>query len=300
MKRSLIRSGIGYLVLLAFAAGSVLVWAFNKPMPPSLYRPELKREMTQEERWKLDFELANEVSMEFNTRRFDAPDAFEKRARWAEREAVSYQIADLVQQIFDIRKVKARGNEAAFNQLVELGKQGDPGASCMADWMYQQHTLEMTARWKYSREEVTRQALKAKAATGHPVCAGMEARFYLHGEMGYPKDRAKAKPFFIEGAVAGFWGDQRYLANSHLIKGQVIESKEAELQLCWSRVADRFSPASHFFEVCDMFSRGPAFNQDLKPVGVPQHIKELARKWCEPTQEQWKVTAQDCANLENR
>jgi hypothetical protein len=296
----LIRLAIGFVSIAALAASSVLVWALSEPVPPSLYRPELKREMTQEQRWALDFELANETSMQFNTRRFDVPDPFEKRARWVEQEAVTYQIADLIQQILDIRIGKPRGNEAAFNQLVELGKQGDAGASCMADWLYQQHTLEMTARWKHGREEVTRQALQAKAATGHPVCAGMEARFYLHGEMGYPKDRAKAKPFLIEGAVAGFWGDQSLLSATHLIKDQVIDPKEVELQLCWKRVADQFSPASGFYEACGMYQSGPAFNQDIKPVEVPQQIKELARKWCKPTQEQWKVTAQDCANLENK
>ena len=106
----------------------------------------------------------------------------------------------------DIRSGKSRNNEAAFNQLVELGRLGDVGASCMANFLYQYHLPSDTTHWKYSREYVTHQAIKAKASSRHPVCAGMESRFYLRGEMGYPKDPEKAKPFVIEGAVAGFFG----------------------------------------------------------------------------------------------
>lgn len=282
------------------ATGSVLVSAFNQSEPSSLYRPELKREMTREQRWTLDFEMANELTSQVGSRRFSGPDGIHKRTQWFQKEAMTYQIADLTQQIMDVTYSKARNNENAFNQLVELGQQGDESASCMANQLYQFHRKEDTTHWKYSRDEVTRLALKAKASSRHPVCAGMESRFYLLGDMGYPKDFDRAKPFAIEGAVAGFFGFQGYLAATHLIKGEVIDPKEVELQLCWKRVADQFSPASGFYEACGMYQSGPAFNQDVKPVEVPQHIKELANKWCKPTQEQWKVAAQDCASLENK
>jgi hypothetical protein len=40
MNHRFIRFAIGFTAIAALAAGSVLVWAFNKPMVPSLYRPE--------------------------------------------------------------------------------------------------------------------------------------------------------------------------------------------------------------------------------------------------------------------
>jgi hypothetical protein len=290
VKRKVLRVAVCATAVMLLCTG-LLVWAFSTPMPPSLYKPELKRNMTQEERWKLDFDLANEITAQVNSRRFNVPDAFEKRAQWVEQEAVTYQIADLIQQIL---------NDGAFNQLVALGETGDVSASCMANLLYNYHRREDITRWKHSPDDVARMALKAKAASGHPVCAGMESRFYLRGEMGYPMDRAKAKPYVIEGAVAGFWADQAYLKGTNLIDGQTIDPKKVERLLCWTTVADRFSPASNKYASCYMFSHGPAFNLDSKPVLVPQQIKDLARKWCEPESESSKVTAQDCANLERQ
>jgi hypothetical protein len=72
-------------------------------VPPSLYKPELKRELAQEQRRELGLELANEATMWSNSRRFNVSDAFDKRARWLEEEAVTYRIADLIQQIMEIR-----------------------------------------------------------------------------------------------------------------------------------------------------------------------------------------------------
>ena len=60
MKRNLFRFALGISLALV-SAGGVLVWALSPQMPPSLYRPELKRDLTQEQRWQLDFELANEA-----------------------------------------------------------------------------------------------------------------------------------------------------------------------------------------------------------------------------------------------
>ena len=52
-----------------------------KPQQPALYQPALARKLTQEERWKLDFDMVNEITMrDHNNYRFDAPGSFEKRA----------------------------------------------------------------------------------------------------------------------------------------------------------------------------------------------------------------------------
>lgn len=176
MKRTLIHNIIGFLALVAITAGSVLVCAFNEPMPPSLYKPELQREMTQEQRWQLDAELANAISMRFSAYRLDVTDDLEPRALWLEQQAVSYRLADLIQQILDLRAGNAHGNEAAFNQLVDLGRQGDAGASCIAALLYQYHPRDDTRRWKYSREEAAWLAQKAKAASEHPVCTRLASQ----------------------------------------------------------------------------------------------------------------------------
>lgn len=72
--RHLIRFTIGFIAIAVLVAGSVWVRALNEPAAPSRYRPELKHELTQQERWKLNFDLANEVFMKENSsRRPEAP-----------------------------------------------------------------------------------------------------------------------------------------------------------------------------------------------------------------------------------
>lgn len=143
--------GAWVLVCTVLAATAVAVaQGFAQSGPLSLYKPELKRDLTQKERWQLDFELAYEASMkEHNRYRFDAPGSFDKRAQWFEAAAQWYKAADLLQQIIDFRKSAMRNNEQAFSQLVELGKQGDVGAACLAAMFYRYHQKEVTARWKY-------------------------------------------------------------------------------------------------------------------------------------------------------
>lgn len=272
--------------------------AFYEPPPPSLYKPELKRELTQKERWQLDFEMANELSMHTNTRRFDAPNMLKKRAKWVEDMAQWYPMADLLQQILDIRAFKARNNEAAFNRLVELGKQGDVAARCMAHFFYLYHAPDVTKTWKYSYDDVARLALEVKAA-GHPACVGMEGTFYLRGLMGYPKDRMKAKPYELESAIAGFYQSQYGMIGYNLIKGPEIQAKDIELSFCWERVTNQNVPAIDFYGSCSIAKRGLMFGANGEYV-ISDPLKPLVRKWCEPTQEQWKVTAQDCANLERQ
>jgi hypothetical protein len=294
MRRSIVRMALG-AVIAALFAGSVLVWAVNPSMPPSLYKPELKRELTQQARWQLDFELANEASMrEHNSRRFDAPGSFEKRARWFEETAQWYPLADLMQQMINFRKSAMVNNEKAFNELVERGKQGDVGATCMA-WMFYRHfRKEVTAKWHYSYDDVARAALKLKDS-GHPVCSGVEGPLYLSGELGYPQDRSLAKPYMIGRAVTGFTGSQEYMANSHLFGSLNFEPKDVALQLCWERIADQTSPVIQFGTTCDAYRHGIAVDKNFQKVALPAHIQRLARDWCEPSR---IVTAQTCADLE--
>lgn len=286
------------LTFCVLAFGTVLSRGSEASFPPSLYRSEMKRELPQKERWQLDFELANELSMHVNSRRFDAPGSFEKRAKWVEEMATWYPIADLLQQILDIRRFKTWNNEFAYNQLVDMGKRGDVAARCLAWMFYRYHAADITRKWKYSYEDVARLAIEVKDS-GHPACAGMEGGFYMHGLMGYPEDRKKAKPYFIDSAITGFYGSQYYLAITHLIKGPAISPKEAELQLCWRRVASTQSPAAHFNETCAAYRRGAVFGVDGKEYAVTEDIKELANKWCTEDQHM-KVTAQSCANLERQ
>lgn len=265
--------------------------------PPSLYKPELARPLTQTERWQLDFDLANEASMkEHNSRRFDAPGSFDKRAQWFEATAQWYKAADLLQQIIDFRKSAMRNNEQAFNQIVELGKQGDIGAACLAAMFYRHHQKEVTARWKYSFEQVAREALKYKDS-GNAVCFGLEGSLYLSGELGYPRDQRLAKPDMLRSALAGSFGNQNFMAITHHFESQRFEPKHVALKLCWLDIASQQSPAAFFEDTCRSYRLGIAFDRGLKEVPMPTHIQELARQWCSPDR---IVTAQTCADLEQQ
>ena len=231
---------------------------------------------------------------EHNSRRFTAPGSFEKRARWFEETAQWYPLADLMQQLINFRKSAMVNNEKAFNKLVERGKKGDVGATCMA-WMFYRHfRKEVTAKWHYSYDDVARAALKLKDS-GHPVCSGVQGPLYLYGELGYPQDRSLAKPYMMTRAVTGFYGSQMYLANSHLTEALRFKSDEFELNLCWTKVADVHSPLSGLGTMCGYYKDGMGFNEQLEPVALPAPLQKLAREWCEPNR---IVTAQTCADLE--
>lgn len=288
---------LGSVVLLCMAVGSAWVMALERPMPRSLYKPELKRNLTQEERWKLDFELANEATMKnHNSRRFDAPGSFEKRARWFEETAQWYLIADLLRQIIDFRTSRMINNEKAFNELVQLGRQGNAGAACIAALLYGHFNKADTARWRNSYEFVVSEALKVKSS-GHPACIGQEGALYLYGEMGRPVDRNLAKPHLLKRALAGFYGAQEYMRVEHLYGARRFESAEVALYLCWARVADQTSPMAQFATKCEAYREGIALDENLKSVPLPPHIQQLAREWCEPSR---IVTAQTCADLEQK
>ncbi len=285
----------GFAAVTALFVGVVLAWVSTTAMPLSLYKPALQRSMTEQERWKLDFDLANEASMrEHNSRRFDVPGSFEKRARWFEETAQWYPIADLMQQMIDFRKSAMVNNERAFNKLVELGERGDVGATCVA-WMFYQHfNKEDTAKWRHKYEHVARAALKLKDS-GHPVCTGIEGELYVRGSLGYPQDRSLAKPHMIANAVAGFSGSQEYMANTHLFESKLFQQNDVALNLCWRRVADMSSPVVQFDAICRAYRNGYDFDRNLKEIAVPAHIQKIASEWCEPTR---TVTAQTCADLE--
>jgi hypothetical protein len=284
-------------VCVVFATAFAIAQGIQQSGPPSLYKPELARPLGQSERWQLDFELANEASMkDHNSYRFDAPGSFDKRARWVEATAQWYMTADLLQQMIDFRKSAMRNNEHAFNQLFELGKQGDVGAACTAARFYRYHRKEVTARWKYSFEQVAREALKYKDS-GNPVCFGLEGSLYLYGDLGYPSSRKQAKPDLLRSAVAGSFGDQVFLANMHHFEAQRFEPEHVALKLCWTRAASYQSPAAFFREACDGYRLGIAFDINGKEVAMPQHIQQLGRQWC--TSERI-VTAATCAALEQK
>lgn len=288
---------LGSVVLLCLAVGSAWVMALERPMPSSLYKPELKRNLTQEERWKLDFELANEATMKnHNSRRFDAPGSFEKRARWFEETAQWYLIADLLRQIIDFRTSRMINNEKAFNELVQLGRQGDAGAACMAALFYRHFDKADTAKWRNSLEYVVSEALKVNNS-GHPVCMGREGALFLYGEMGYPVDRNLAKPHLLKSALAGFYGAQEYIRNTHFLGARRFQPNEVALYLCWARVADQISPMAQFASECDSYRMGTAFDENQRSVTLPPNIQQLAREWCEPSR---IVTAQTCADLEQK
>ena len=267
------------------------------PRPPSLYQPALARNLTKEERWKLDFDMVNEITMrDHNNYRFDAPGSFEKRAKWFEETAKWYPLADLMQQIIDFRKSTMRDNEKAFNQLVEMGQRGDIGAACIAALLYRHHRREVTDPWKYSFETVTREALKHEDS-GHTVCLGTRGGLYMSGELGYPKDENLAKPFVMRSAVAGFYGYQRDMVRSHIEGKLRFNPKDFEASLCWNRVTYTQAGVNSFFHACESYLDGTATNENLKSAPLPAPLIEMSRQWCDPKR---IVTAQTCADLEQK
>ena len=297
MTRTLFRFVVGAAVAAVLSAGGVLVWAIDQPMPPSLYKPELKRDLTQEQRWALDVEIANEASMKnHNSRRFDAPGSFEKRARWFESTAQWYQIADLMQQMIDFRKSTMRDNEKAFNELVELGKMGDVGATCIAWFFYRHFDKAATVKWKYTYEDMAKATLKFKDS-GHPICGYVEGALYSDGHLGYEKNAEKAKPFMIRLALNDFFPVREDLKRAHLFEALRFIPRDVALNLCWHRVADQVSPYALFGGECESYRSGFIFDENIKRIPVPPEIQKIASEWCEPNR---IVTAQTCADLENK
>lgn len=121
----------------------------------SRYDPAKALPLTQAQRWQLDFDLVNEADMrEINSRRFDVPNPYEKRARWFEEMAQGYELADLINQLFDFRTSATLNDEAVFTKLYALGRAGNEAAACMAEHFHRSLSREITARWKVSNEDI--------------------------------------------------------------------------------------------------------------------------------------------------
>ena len=284
--------------LVGAALATVLAGCAPARETRSLYQASSRREISLEERWRLDTALLNEIAMKSqNTRRFDVPDPFEKRARWVEAQAVWYPIADLVQQLVDFRQSRMRDNEAAFVRLVELGRRGDAGARCLAAGIYKHFPREVTARWSVTYETVSLEALK-DSGSGHPVCAAVQAAAYLAGDLpGYGRDPAKAKPALVASAAAGLYTNQMFLAGTHLAGSTRFDGREVALKLCWQRVADQQSPFGAFRTTCEAYRLGVGSDLQGKPLSVPAETQAIAARWCAPAS---NVTAQECARLEQQ
>jgi hypothetical protein len=256
---------------------------------PSLYQPELQRHLSRAERWRLDTELFNEISMkDHNSRRFEIPEPFEKRALWVESMARWYLTADLIQQLVDFRRSRMRDNETAFQQLVDFGEKGDIGAKCLSAAIYRHFPVEVRRRWKYTFEQLAAEAVKARSS-GHAICVAVEAELLLQG------DRAKAKSLLIESAVAGLYGYQKLLSRMHLDGSTRFRTRDVALKLCWQRVAFEQSAVAGFDNTCEVYRLGIASDAEGKEVPLPAATQKLAAEWCAPAK---KVIADDCARME--
>jgi hypothetical protein len=281
-------------VLLVALAGAATCVATSIPTPATLYKEENKRVMTQAQQWQLDFELANEYLQYGNNRRFLH---LVDRWAWFDEIAKTYEIADLVRQAINTRPSSNNSYEPAFTRLMELGKSGNISARCFA-WMIHGHLdKSKTQSWKYSYEDAARLALESKDS-GHPICKGIEGSLYLYGKLGYPQDKEKAKPYIIESALQGFYGDLKYLsgANSQ-IEGRSSPKKMA-LELCWRRQADRQSEWASFEIMCSAYKNGRGMNANLQDYKLSDEVRATAIEWCQTTGPKADTTAQDCAELE--
>jgi hypothetical protein len=279
------------LVTLTVAATCI---ATSVPTPEALYKEENKRTMTQAVQWQLDFELANEYLQYSNNRRFLH---LVDRWAWFDEIAKGYEIADLVRQTINTRPSSNDSYEPAFTRLVELGKAGNISARCFA-WMIHGHLdKRKTKSWKYSYEDAARLALESKDS-GHPICKGIEGSLYLYGQLGYPQSKEKAKPFIIESALIGFYGDLKYLAGANSpIEGK-NDSKKMALELCWLRQANRQSHTAYFDTACSVYLEGRAMNSKMEYFNLSEEVKATAQDWCQTSGPKVNTTAQDCAELE--
>jgi hypothetical protein len=248
---------------------------------PSRYDPAKSFTLTKEQRWQLDFELVNEADMrEINSRSFEVPNAYEQRARWFEKMAQGYILADLINQLFEFRSSSTTHNEVAFAQLYELGRDGNEAAACMAERFHRRFQKEITSHWSVTYDQVALSAVPY-INSQHPVCSELE----------------RAKRAFLKPAVAGFFINQSGM-QGRLVDGKNrMDPKSVAAYLCWARVADRSSVHSGFSNFCESYRLGIASDIDGHPIRVPSSIQTLARQWCEPNR---SVTPQDCAQIESQ
>ena len=274
--------------------------AYAQGMPEPMFQPSKAKTLTQQERWQLDFTIANETTMrEHGSAMFRSPGVFEKRANWFEEHAQWYELADLMRQLFDFRQVRIMNNEKAFNRLFELGKQGDIGASCTAALLYLHHDEYTRRNWKYSYETVVREALKHKDS-GHPVCAGMEDGLYLRGELGYPKDKKLAHKYALIGAQQGFYKTQLIISGWHRLKDVALHPKHFALNMCWGKLAeqqvDTYAPPCELYREGKM-NYGATIEKPLNLIDMPQDLKKIALDWCDA---KTPPTIETCMALENQ
>jgi len=240
--------------------------------------------------------MMNQIGMKHhNSRRFDVPEPYEKRAQWFESLARWDPTADLLQQLIDFRRSAMRDNEAAYMRLVERGRQGDIGSTCLAAAIYQHFEPKVTEKWRLRFDDVAKAAMDV-SEKGHPVCAGVEATLYLHGSGGVSRDPVKSKAASIKAALSGMYGHQMALALMHLNGAIEFSPPDVTLYMCWSKVADRHSTLSGFTDKCESYRHGIASNSKGEPAELPESTQKLAAQWCAP---QMRVEPTDCARLEH-
>lgn len=298
-----------FAILITGLALVLAAWAVDTPLPEwarkypivkpiaSRYDPAKALQLAQAQRWQLDFDLVNEADMrEINSRRFDVPNPYEKRARWFEEMAQGYELADLINQLFDFRKSSTINDEAVFTKLYALGKSGNEAAACMAEHFHRSLSREITARWKVSYDDVAL-AAAPYIHSAHPVCSELEWSLASQGKGGLEKDPQRAHRARIKPALAGFYFRQSGMSVIHIDLVRQMHPKAVEAHLCWSRVADRSSVHSNFQGECDSYRQGFSSDGAGHSIQVPPSIQILARQWCEPTR---IVTPQECAQLESQ
>lgn len=279
--------GVATIVIAGFC------WAYGGA-PRSFFEAQRDQGLTQEERAKLDFELANEYSMGgINGRRFrDA----EERAQWFWRLAKDDEVADLLQQTFDFENGMPRNYEPAVRRLIELGRQGHPRAACFGEFAYRHQSRDVTETWRYTYDDAARLALLF--SNSHPVCATVAGNLYRFGLGGFSQNDSKAKAEIMRAANAGLFWSQVYMAGTHLQPNGHRDPVELEKELCWKRVADRQSPQSFFHSTCQALREGIGIDAQGKPFPVSSEIKAVASRWCAADGPLTRISAEDCIQLE--
>lgn len=289
-----------FLLAVAIGYSTYSSFAHAQGMPEPMFNPSATKTLTQQERWQLDFTIANETTMrEHASALFRSPQSFEKRAKWFEEHAQWYELADLMRQLFDFRQVRIMNNQKAFNRLYELGRQGDIGASCTAALLYMHHDEYTRKDWKYSYETVVREALKHKDS-GHLVCPTTEASLYTYGQLGYPEDKRLALKYSLPRGQQDFYKNQRYLSAWHKHDSVVLNPKHFALSICWSKVAEQQVERQENY--CDTYQSGfiyfgGTWQNPTASIPIPEEHKKVVAEWCDA---KVKPTIDTCMALENQ
>ncbi len=268
------------LALMIFLSACGQSSAYDASKAPSL---------SEERRRELDILLANEMeTYNTNTERckidLNKPSApfICRVAFFKQLAAEGYEVADIVDKIFNPLKGVIKKDRAAYERLRELADAGDKSALCFAPRIYMWFLYD--SGWPYTLETEMKYNQKG-VKQGLPLCLLNESNYYSEGLNGFPKDLKMAHQRAIEGASAGLYFGQLLLFIEYQ---ELLGTYEPEYQykdsdlptirkaLCWGRLAGHHSVAAGLRTFTGYLSTK---SRDKEGQIVHPELEQLAIDW---------------------